>query len=247
VSDLVHAEALKLRTTRAWIGFLAAMLALTGAAAAGTVGSAEEVTLGTSELSREILSAALIAGVIAFVIGIVTVTAEWRHGTLTRTFLATPSRGRVLVAKELFVVLLAVAVALLGIAVVLAVAVPWLAIEGSSLDTSSDHAAYAVRIVAAMILWGALGVAVGSVVHSQTPALVGAILWILLIEALVTALLGLVDLEVVGDYLPGRALNAFEGSDEDGLSMWPAGAVGLGWVATLALLGHLRVSREDVT
>ena len=247
MSALVAAELLKLRTTRAWIGYLLAGVALTGIAAAGTVGTAEQTSLGSEELSREILSSAGFATVLAFVIGIVAVTMEWRHGTVTRTFLVTPRRERVLLAKELFMLLLGAALALLAIVLVLAIAVPWLVVDGSSFETSGT-VAYALRLIVSTMLWGALGIGVGAVVHSQTPALVGSILWVLVGEALVTALLGLVDLEAVGDYLPGRALSAFDGSGGNGgLSMWPAGAVGVAWVVTLALLGSLRIAREDVT
>lgn len=81
---------------------------------------------------------------------------------------------------------------------------------------------------------------VGAVVQSQTPALVGSILWILL-------LLGLANLEVVADYFPGRALSALDGSVEDGLPAWAGGAVGLVWAVVLGVLGWLRMSRQDVT
>lgn len=246
MSALVSAEFLKLRTTRAWIGYLLAGVALTAIAAAATVGTAEDARLGSTELSREILSAASFSTVLAFVIGIVAVTMEWRHGTVTRTFLGEPRRERVLVAKELFILLLGAALAVLAIALVLAIAVPWLAVDGSSFETGGT-VGYALRLVASTMLWGALGVGVGAVVHSQTPALVGSILWVLLGESLVTALLGLVDAETIGDYLPGRALSAFDGSEPGGLSMWPAGAVGVAWVVGLALLGALRIAREDVT
>jgi hypothetical protein len=247
VTALVTAEFLKFRTTRAWIGFLLVVVALTGIAAAGTVGTAEDVDLGTTQLSRDVVSSALFAALIAFVIGIVCVTAEWRHGTITRTFLVTPRRWRVLLAKELWIVVFAAFVAIVALALVFAVAVPWLAFEGSSLELGDGLAGYAGRIVLATVLWGALGVGVGAVVQSQTPALVGAILWVLLVEALIAALLGLVDLEVIGDYLPGRALSAFDGSEEGGLSTWAGGAVGLAWVVGLGLLGYVRMSRQDVT
>lgn len=247
MSALVTAEFLKFRTTRAWIGFLLVVVALTGLAAAGTVGTAEDVDLGTTELSRDVLSSALFAALIAFVIGIICVTAEWRHGTITRTFLVTPRRERVLLAKEIWIVVFAAFVALVALALALAVAVPWLAFEGSSLELGDGLARYAGRIVLATVLWGALGVGVGAVVQSQTPALVGAILWILLVEALITALLSLVDLEVIGDYLPGRALSSFDGTEEGGLSIWAGGAVSLAWVVALGLLGYVRMSRQDVT
>ena len=245
MSALVSAELLKLWTTRAWIGYLVALFALTGIGAAGTVGSASP-RIGTPELTDDLLSAASFASVLAFVLGIVAMTSEWRHGTVTRTFLGAPRRGRVLAAKELSILAVGALLALLGLVVVFAIAIPWLEIEGSSLDTDGVGG-QAARVIVSSMLWGALGVGVGAIVHGQTPALVGSILWVLLGEALVVALLGLVDLEVIGDYLPGRALSSFDGSESGGLSVWPAGAVALAWVLALALLGHLRISREDVT
>ena len=247
MSALVGAEFLKFRTTRAGIGFLLAGAALTGIQAAGTVGPARSDQLGTTELSHDIVSSSLLAAFIAFLIGIMSVTTEWRHGTVTRTFLVTPRRGRVLIAKELWIALLAVALAALAIILVLAIAVPWLAVEGSSLELDGGVARFVGRIVIASVLWGTLGVGVGAVVQSQTPALVGAVIWILLVEALITALLGLVDFEVIDDYLPGRALSSFEGTDEGGLTTWAAGAVSLAWVVTLGFLGYVRTARRDVT
>lgn len=247
MSALVGAEFLKFRTTRAWIGFLLAAVALTAIAAASTVGTAREDQLGTAQLSRDIVSTSLFTALIALMIGILSVTAEWRHGTVTRTFLVTPRRERVLIAKELWVALLAAALAVLAIVLVLAIAVPWLAVEGSSLKLDGGVAGLVGRIVIASILWGTLGVGVGAVVQSQTFALVGAVIWIIVVEALIIALLRLVDLEGVGEYLPGRALSSFDGTEDGGLTMWAAGAVSLAWVLALGLLGYVRMSRQDVT
>jgi hypothetical protein len=247
MSALVGAEFLKFRTTRAWIGFLLAAVALTAIAAAGTVGSARNDQLGTMALSRDIVSSSVFTAFVAFLIGIMSVTTEWRHGTVTRTFLVTPRRGRVLIAKELWIALLAAALAALAIILVFAIAVTWLTVEGSSLGLDGGVAKFVGRIVIASVLWGTLGVGVGAVVQSQTLALVGAVIWILLVEALVTALLGLVDLEVVGEYLPGRALSSFDGTVDGGLTMWAAGAVSLAWVVALGFLGYARMSRQDVT
>lgn len=247
MSALVGAEFLKFRTTRAWIGFLLAAVALTAIAAAGTVGTARDDQLGTAQLSRDIVSTSLFTALIALMIGIMSVTAEWRHGTVTRTFLVTPHRERVLIAKELWVALLAAALAVLAIVLVLAIAVPWLAVEGSSLKLDGGVAGLVGRIVIASVLWGTLGVGVGAVVQSQTPALVGAVIWIIVVEALIIALLRLVDLEGVGEYLPGRALSSFDGTEEGGLTTWAAGAVSLAWVLALGLLGYVRMSRQDVT
>lgn len=248
MSALVAAELLKFRTTRGWIGFLLALAALTGIATAGTIGTADETQFGTSDLSRDVVASTLFATLIAFVLGIVSVTTEWRHGTVVRTFLITPRRERVLVGKVIWIGLLTVVLAVFAFVIALAVALPWVAFKESSLELNSDVFGLAGRVVLAAILWGALGVGVGALVQNQTVALVGALVWILLVEPLIGALLGLVDIEVVAEFLPGRALGSLEGSGEDGgLSTWAGAAVGLAWAVALGILGGLRMSRQDVT
>jgi hypothetical protein len=243
---LVASEYWKFRTTRSAIGFVLVVVALTGIATASTVGSAKSAVLGTADFSREIFSGAILASLIVFLIGIFSVTSEWRHGTITRTFLVTPVRWRVVMAKELWVALLAVALTALAFVVIVAIATTWLAVDGSpSLALDSDTMRYASRIFLVSVLWGMLGVGIGAVVQSQTFALVGSIIWILLVEALVGALFGLIDAESVSDYLPGRALSSFDGT-EGGLSTWAGGAVAAAWVAALGLLGALRTARQDV-
>ncbi len=246
MTRLVAAELLKFRTTRAAIGFVLAVLALTGIGTAGTVGSAKSAVLGTTDFSREILSGAILASLLVFLVGVLSVTSEWRHGTITRTFLVTPRRPRVILAKEIWIAILAVAFTAFAFVVVVSVATTWLAVDGSpSLAVDSGTMRYGGRIFLVSILWGLLGVGVGAVVQSQTFALVGSVIWILLVEALIGALLGLVGLEAASDYLPGRALSSFDGTD-GGLSTWAGGAVALGWVVVLGAAGAARTARQDV-
>jgi len=71
--------------------------------------------------------------------------------------------------------------------------------------------------------------------------------WFSVVRDVRVPLLGLVDLEGVADYLPGRALSSFDGTEDGGLSKGLGGAVSLAWVTGLGLLGYLRMSRQDVT
>ena len=243
---LVRAELLKFRTTRASLVFLLAAGGLTGIAAAATIGTARDDQLGTSSFSRDILSSALVTTLVIFLVGITSVTSEWRHGTVTRTFLVCPRRGRVLIAKQVWVVLLAALAFVAATLVALAVAVPWLTLRGSSFELDGHVPGISGRGVLAAVLWGALGVGLGSVVQNQTAAVVGAVLWILPVEALVGGLLVVLDVDGVRDYLPARALGAVDGTS-GGLSLWPAAAVALAYVAAFAALGWLRVRRQDIT
>jgi ABC-2 type transport system permease protein len=247
MSNLVFAEFLKFRTTRTAIGVLLAVVALTGIATAGTVGSARDEQLGTTDFSRDVVTSALVTTLVVFLVGIVAVTTEWRHGTVTRTFLVTPRRARVLLAKELWIGLLGVLLFAMALVLMLAIAVPWLSVRGSSLAIDGHVVGLVGRGALATMLWGALGVGVGAVVQNQTAALIGAVIWVLPVEGLATALLGVFDLEDLGDYLPGRALSAVDGTTEGALSLWMGAAVGLGYVVAFAVAGWFRIRRQDIT
>lgn len=247
MNALVRAELLKFRTTRASYVFLFAAGALTVVAVSATVGTAHDDQLGTSGFSRDILSSALVTTLIIFLVGITSVTSEWRHGTVTRTFLVSPRRWRVIVAKEAWMIALAAFVFVAATLLALAVAVPWLTLQGTSFAVNGHVLGIAGRGVLAAVLWGALGVGVGSVVQNQTAALVGAVLWILPVEALIGGLLTVVDLPSVRDYLPARALAAVDGTTSGGLSLWAALAVVLVYVVGFAALGWLRIQRQDIT
>jgi len=150
-------------------------------------------------------------------------------------------------AKGIAALLFGVALAVLAVVVVLAVAIPVVVAGDASFTFDGELGARIGRIVLAAALWGALGAGLGALLKSQTFALVAAILWILLLEALLALLLGQVDLDGVADFLPGQALGALEGSDERPLSPLSGGLVGLAYVAGFGLLGWARVERTEIT
>ena len=63
-----------------------------------------------------------------------------------------------------------------------------------------------------------MGVAIGSVVHSQVAALVGTLVWIFLVETLLVGLLALArQSKASAEYLPFRALDGADGTGGDNL------------------------------
>ena len=250
MTALLSAELLKLRTTRVAWGYTIAVAALTALAAAGTVGSAREFERFEPDFQPELVTAAGTSGLLALLLGITLVTNEFRHGTITPSLLVTPSRPRLLAGKALASVLTGAALAVVALALVAAIALPWLAALDVPLEpTDGEVIRNAAGVVLAAALWGALGVAFGGVVHSQVGALIGALLWFLLGEPLVGALLGLVDLDGVAPYLPGAALDAVSGgtTTEDALSQTAGIAVSLLYVGVLGALAIVRTERTDVT
>jgi ABC-2 type transport system permease protein len=248
VSQLVRAELLKVRTTRGWWVYLILIVLLVGLAVAGDVGSNADLR-SQQEFQVGLVEAAAFGAVLALILAITMVTTEFRHGTITPTFLAAPSRERVLASKALAGTLVFLFFGALSLAVVAAVALPWLTITGDEIHLlEGEVATRAAETLLSVVLWGLMGIAIGSVVHSQVAALVGTLVWIFVVENLLVGLLGLLDGEGVTAYLPFRALDAADGTGGDNLiSYWPAVAVSLGWIALLGAAGVWRTSRRDIT
>jgi ABC-type transport system involved in multi-copper enzyme maturation permease subunit len=249
VTALVRSELLKIRTTRGWWAYLIVIVSLVGIGAAAEVGSRSEDERRGLDFQLALVDLVGIASLLAIILGITIVTTEFRHGTITPTLLATPSRERVLAGKTVAGVLMAVFFAMLAFAVVILVASVWVSIDGGDLRlTESDVVERAGGTVLGVVLWLLMGVAIGSVVHSQVAALVGTLVWLFLVETLLLGLLTLLDVEGVGEYLPFHALDGADGSGGDNLLDYgPALAVTVGWIALLGAAGVVRTRRRDIT
>ena len=246
---LARSEVLKIRTTRGWWAYLIVIVLLTGIAVAGDTGTAVDADRSQPEFQLGLVEAAGFAALLALILGITIVTTEFRHGTVTPTFLAAPRREQVLGSKTIAGSIVAVLFGLLALLVVAAVGLPWLSIVGADIHVSDGEIGVrAAQTLLGAVLWALMGVAVGSVVHSQVAALVGALVWVFLGETLLAGLAGLLDVDGAVPYLPFRALDGADGTGgENLLSYWSAVAVSLGWVALLGAAGVWRTRRRDIT
>ena len=248
MSAFVRAELLKVRTTRGWWAYLIVIVLITGIAAAGQVGSATSEERGTSEFMADLVGSVGLSGLLALILGITIVTTEFRHGTITPTFLAAPRRELVIAAKSIATTLVALGFALLSLLVVAVVALPWLAIVDATTDLDGDVATRGAEQFLAVVLSGLMGVAIGLVVHNQVAALVGTLVWIFVVENLLWGLFALLDVEGAVQYLPFRALDATGGGGGDQtLSSGPALAVSIAWIALIGAAGVVRTRRRDIT
>ena len=248
MSALVRAELLKIRTTRSWWAYLIAILLLVGIAVAGDTGSNADAR-GLVEFQVGLVESAGFAGLLALILGITVVTTEFRHGTVTPTFLAEPGRERVLASKAAAGALTGLLFGLLALLVVGAIALPWLSIAGDEIHVGDPELGKrAAQTLAAMVLWALMGIAIGSVVHSQVAALVGTLVWAFLGETLLWGLFELLDVDGAVSYLPFQALDGADGTrGGDLLDYWPAVAVSLGWISLLGAAGVWRTRRRDIT
>jgi ABC-2 type transport system permease protein len=251
MTRLVRAEFTKLATTRLLYGVAAAMAAfgvLTVAVGATTAGQQGNPSLSADSFAMFIAAPVrhtLLAGA-ALLLGILGMTGEFRHHTVTQTFLVTPDRGRVVAAKLVAYPLATIALALTTMAVTAAVAAGWLAAKGitpSLLDARLGRVVGVALLAAG--LCGLVGVGVGALVRNQVAALVGTLVWVLVVEGLLMSLLHAPSL---GKWLPSAAAKAAITSPGGAQLSRLAGTMLLaGYALALALVGTRLVVRRDIT
>jgi ABC-2 type transport system permease protein len=247
--DLIRAEFLKLRTTRAFAWSALAALAfvpVTLSIAILTAGNdGAGPALNTSEGVRQVFSAASSGTIVVLIIGILVMAGEFRHNTATSTFLITPDRKRVVGAKLVASTIVGAGLATAASALTLAIALPWLAAKNIDVSIwSGDVSFVLVGAIAATALYAMVGVGVGSLIRNQTAAIVITMVWVMIVEGLLVNFL-----PDVGRWLPGGAVAALTGvTAENGglLPMWAGALLVAGYGLTFATAGTRLVLRRDI-
>jgi ABC-2 type transport system permease protein len=200
----LRAELLKLVTTRATYGLLLGAVAVVAVSVGSTIASAKGPSLsGPVHEQVFFLLASINVGLFSLILGIRVVTDEYRNSTIVHSFLTDPGRGRTLVAKALAAALAASMVAVASLIALIAVALPLASAKGGTLTIEGSDALASAGFLLSNALWAIIGVGVGAAIRHQVAAIVGGLVWVLLIENLGSGFLG-----DMGAYLPGQAAYA---------------------------------------
>ncbi|HZT15785.1 MAG TPA: ABC transporter permease [Gaiellaceae bacterium] len=259
MTRLIQAELLKLRTTRLSYGLLAASIGLTAVLAAvraGTAGSGNAEPLDTAAGFTRVLTVIGFALLLAAIFGLTISSGEFRHNTATNTYLATPNRTRILVAKLIAATTGGVIFGVVGFAASTSVGFAFLASHGDANPlTASTILGDAAGAILGAALLAAVGVALGTLVRSQLGAVVGAFLWATFAEAILGGVFN-----SLGPYLPFTAATTLAGAPLGGggfgysgspsataLPFPAAAALDAGIALLLALLAARTTLRRDIT
>jgi ABC-2 type transport system permease protein len=255
MTRLVRAEWTKMLTTRVWIGLLIGGCVFAGAFAAlltafagrSQPGQPPLPGVGSPEFEHLAFATGTNAGVMLLILGIIGMTQEYRHRTATPTFLTTPHRSRVVVAKLIAYALAAIPFALAVLAVNVLVVVVYAGARGAAPSlTDSGNLRVLGGVGTALVIYAVIGVGVGALVRNQVGAIIGALVYLYVVEPVIRAVPATAP---AFKWMPGGALQAMTASFQgpELLRAWQGGFVLLGYGLVAALLGTLLAVRRDVT
>jgi ABC-2 type transport system permease protein len=268
MTHLLRAEFRKAFSTKLWWALLVPVVVL--AALVNLFGGlfTESITgEGSSILLGSLAYALSLTSVFATLYGIITAAGEFRHRTITTTYLTARGRGRVLAAKGVSTA----AIGALYAAVTVVVGTLGGLGAGSGFPDLGALAAVVGVGLAVAALWAVLGTALGTMISNQVTVLVVTLVYVLAGEVLLTVFLGASESAAVARlaaYLPvnagevaiydvaGRGLLGPAGGGQlaellAGVTApppwWGALLVLAAWTAAAAATGYVVGRRRDVT
>ncbi|TPG16072.1 ABC transporter permease subunit [Pedococcus bigeumensis] len=268
MTNAIKAEFRKFFTTRMWWGLAIAMF-VAGAGLAVLFGflftqpqsaadAARGIPTGTPEqIANSVYTGGLQVGyLLTLVIGIMQIGSEYRHKTITSTFLGTPKRARVMGAKVVALLGIGAIYGLISLAgSIIAGAIVLSARGFEAFPTAGVFRTLALGLLV-LGLWALIGLGAGILIPNQVAALLISVGVAWIIEPIAGVLLGLWDWghDHIVPYLPTQASAAMvngvtQGGDNaiQPLSWWAGALVLAAYAAVLAGFGSWRTVRSDIS
>jgi ABC-2 type transport system permease protein len=267
MTAVIRSEFRKFFTTRLWWGMAIAVV-VAGAAFAvlfafiftsDAVQGPQASALPTTDvaLAKAVFTSGIQVGyLLTLAIGVMAIGSEYRHKTISATFLATPRRVRVMGAKTISLLVIGAFYGVLSLAG--AVAAGTLVLQSKGHHPFADPSIWRTLALSllALGLWALIGLGAGILIPNQVAALLIAVAVAWIVEPILSVVLALTDWgQNVSPYLPSRATSAmldtttggFSGEALQQLSWWAGALVLAAYAAFMAGLGTIRTVRADIS
>lgn len=244
----VRAELLKQRSTGTGLGLVTTMvgLVLLVVLLHGLGPGPEHIGTADQQLTMVFGRGEYLGALFAGLLGALSVTSEFRHGTIRPTLLVNPRRARVVVAKVWASMLLGAGFGVVACLVSAGAGTAALAMRGIGVQLDADD--YALLVAGGAVaaaLWAAIGVGLGALIRDQVPTLIGICAWLLFVEGLLVG--DIADVASIGRLAPGAAAAAISGQDPETLLAPGFALLVLAlYAAVAAAAGALATERRDV-
>ena len=214
---LLASELRKVIYVRSNWGILIAAVFISALSTAVTVpilqadNSAFNLSLNSTEGADGVYANAVSGYIFAIILGVIMMASEFRHGTAVATFLTSPKRSRVVLAK-LGVGAIASSVLML-ISALAGIIAGWIAlqtVEDAGTPSENLFLNLILASVLAGVVLGIIGLAIGTLVKNQLLAIVATLVYLFVIDPLLLALA-----PDAGKYLPTGLITAMLNLDID--------------------------------
>lgn len=272
----LKSEVRKIFTTRMWWGLLLGMMvmaallslmygSLVGNDAAtgegGTGNPFKKMVVGTAQLVYSAGAQSSLTTLIPLSMGVLLITNEFRHKTISSTFLATPNRWVVLITKMLAVIPLGIAY---GVAHDIASAGAGAATIKSKgyptlLDKPEVWQTFGL-VVVAFVVWTLLGFGFGMLIRNQVAAVLTAVGFAFIVQIALNILFSAQNWDTAAKFLPSNLTSGMlvtsdptagqqvtSGGASPFFSWWASALILTGYALALSVIGSFLQSRRDIT
>jgi len=248
VARLLRAELLRAASGRAFATLAAIAVILNALSIVGNASTKLDAMragqTSAAGVSHELLGLGFGALLFATLFGAVMTTGEFRHGSIARS-LSLARRSERLIAAKAGAALAAGAIfGVLGAGSALVTTAIVLSANDASLVLDRESMLVITGVVAVCVLSALWGSALGWIVRSQVPTLIGIMAWTLIAEGAIISLA-----PEVGRFLPGGAQSSIVRDFDTGdpLSTPLGYLLFAAWIAAAATLAVSLMRRRDVT
>lgn len=275
----IRSEIRKIFTTKLWWGMalgmavLAALVAMGFAALVGTDqvgGPADDqgnpfarMTVGTAQIVYNAGMVQSLTTLFPLTLGILLITTEYRHRTITATFLAVPNRWTVMVSKMAAVAVIGAIYAVVHGLASIAGGASILALvkeEPTLLGDAEVQKSLAIAVVAFMV-WTLFGFGIGMLIRNQIAAVLIAVALAFLVQLALNIVFSIQEWWSAMKWIPGNLTTnmlitsdptAGQTTDPAAVAQsfehwWQAAAVLSAYAIVLAVLGAFLTTRRDVS
>lgn len=239
---LVGAELMKVVTAyRTFLGIVLAELGIVLLGTIVTVRDAANDPFLSPRFEQDLVSIGATSLFFVTLLGVLIATSEYRHGTITLTFLSTPVREKVLAAKT--------ATALIGSALLVAPALLisvgigtlWLS-DRPDFSFGGDEWQLVGRLFLGAMMVSVFGLFIGSALKRQLGAIILVLGWLFFAEPAIGGLFPGTE-----DYLAGTSVNGVLGGDDTAPSFGHSLPVLTAYLVALGVLATALTRRRDIT
>ncbi len=262
--NLVKSELRKYFTTRMWWGMAIAVVVAGMALAAlngffltsDAAGQAGMGSISDATLAKNVYTGGIAVGyLLTLAIGVIAIGGEYRHKTITSTFLATPKRPRVMGAKVAALLVIGAFYGVLSTVGSVAVGATILSARGHS--PFPDASVWRSMALGLLVLgvWALIGLGAGILIPNQIAALLISIGVAWIVEPILTFVLAAQDWgRGIVRFFPSAATQAALDTVVESapgaipsLAWWGGTLVLVGYAAVMAIVGTALTTRRDVS